>query len=425
MSGIKPDLQSCDPRYQLVNNNNYDLLICGGGLVGASLALMLKPLGLRVALIEAMAFSGNGHPSFDERTTALSNGSRRVFEAIGVWPLLQGNATPIKRIHISDQGRFGFARLSAQEQGLSALGHVVPNWQMGAALWQRLQHEQIEVIAPARVIAVTNAADARQVTIDMHGEQRSLRARLIVAADGAQSLVREAAGIASTQVDYGQTGIISNALTQRFHDHVAYERFTPTGPLAVLPLADARVGLIWTVANARAAEVMAWSDDAFLANFQQQFGFRLGRLLKVGTRHAYPLSLIRAAKHHAERLVVMGNAAQMLHPIAGQGLNLGLRDAASLAEVLADGLRSTSQLDAGAPELLQRYADWRQEDSKGIVSFTDTLVRVFSQPLGVVKFARNAGLLAFDLMPAAKNAMAQLSIGASTRIPRLARGAPL
>ncbi len=407
------------------DNSTYDLLICGGGLVGASLALMLKPLGLRVVLIEANAFSGSGHPSFDERTTALSNGSRRVFEAIGVWPLLQRNATPIKRIHISDQGRFGFARLSAEQQGLPALGHVVPNWQMGAALWQRLQQEHIEVIAPARVTALDNGAQTRQVTIEMQGQQRTLSGRLIVAADGAQSLVREAAGIASSQWDYGQTAIISNALTQRFHDHVAYERFTPQGPLAVLPLADARVGLIWTVANARAAEVMAWPDDEFLANFQTQFGFRLGRLLKVGERRAYPLALIRAAQHHADRLAVMGNAAQMLHPIAGQGLNLGLRDAASLAELLADGLRAVPTLDVGSAELLQRYATWRQEDSKGIVAFTDTLVRVFNQPLGLVKFVRDAGLLAFDLLPAAKDAMAQLSIGASTRIPRLARGAPL
>ncbi len=404
---------------------DYDLLICGGGLVGASLALMLKPLGLRVALIEATAFDGTTHPSFDERTTALSNGSRRVFEAIGVWSLLQRTATPIKRIHISDQGRFGFARLSAQEQGLAALGYVVPNWQMGAALWQRLAEEHIEVIAPARVAQLEAATEQRVIHIEQAGEQRSLRARLVIAADGAQSLLRSAAGIANTQWDYGQTAIISNALTQRFHEHVAYERFTLRGPLAVLPLADARVGLIWTVAHAQATEVMNWSDAEFLTRFQQEFGFRLGRFLKVGARHAYPLSLIRAEQHHAERLAVMGNAAQMLHPIAGQGLNLGLRDAASLAELLADGLRADAGFDIGAAELLQSYADWRHEDSKRIVAFTDSLVRLFNQPLGVVKLARNVGLLAFDLFPAAKDAMAQLSIGASGRIPRLARGAPL
>lgn len=407
----------------------YDLLICGGGLVGASLALMLKPLctsmGLKVALIEAVQFNGAGHPSFDERTTALSNGSRRVFEAIGVWPLLQHAVTPIKRIHISEQGRFGFARLSAQEQGLSALGHVVPNWQMGQALSQRLQEEQIEVIAPARVQQLTVATETRTVTIDDHGRIRDLSARLIVAADGAQSLLREAAGIGSSHQDYGQTAIISNALTQRFHEHVAYERFTPHGPLAVLPLSDARVGLIWTVATDQAEAVLGWSDEEFLTRFQTEFGFRLGRFLKVGARHAYPLSLIRAQQHCAPRLAVMGNAAQMLHPIAGQGLNLGLRDAASLAELLADAQRAGHDFDAGATELLDSYAAWRQEDSKRIVAFTDTLVRVFNQPLGLIKFARNAGLLAFDLMPMAKDAMAQLSMGASGRIPRLARGAPL
>lgn len=403
----------------------YDLLIGGGGLVGATLALMLKPLGLKVALIEATAFDGAAHPSFDERTTALANGSRRIFEAVGVWPLLQRAATPIRKIHISEQGRFGFARLSAEEQRLPALGFVVPNRQMGAALWRRLQEERIEVIAPARVIQLQTEVAVQRLTIETGGQQKQLSARLVIAADGAQSLLREAAGIAITQWDYGQTAIISNALTQRFHEHVAYERFTPRGPLAVLPLADARVGLIWTVAHDQAATVLAWTDAEFLDQFQQQFGFRLGRFLKVGARHAYPLSLIRAEQHHAQRLVVMGNAAQMLHPIAGQGLNLGLRDAASLAELLADGLRADSAFDIGSAELLQQYAAWRHEDSKRIVAFTDSLVRLFNQPLGIVKFARNAGLLAFDLLPVAKDAMAQLSMGASGRIPRLARGAPL
>jgi 2-octaprenyl-6-methoxyphenol hydroxylase len=403
----------------------YDVLICGGGLVGASLALMLKPLGLRVALIEAAPFSGAAHPSFDERTTALSNGSRRVFEALAAWPLMQRAATPIKRIHVSDQGRFGFARLAAQEQGLAALGHVVPNWQMGAALWQRLQDEQVEVIAPAMVRQLHTEVASRSVIIEAQGESRQLRARLVIAADGAQSVVRDAAGIASTQWDYGQTAIISNALTQRFHEHVAYERFTPHGPLAVLPLADARVGLIWTVASDQAAATLAWSDEEFLNRFQQHFGFRLGRLLKVGARHAYPLSLVRAAQHHAERVAILGNAAQMLHPIAGQGLNLGLRDAASLAELIADGLRADPAFDVGSAMLLQQYARWRQQDSKRIVAFTDGLVRMFNQPLGLVKVARDVGLLAFDLLPVAKDAMSQLSMGASGRIPRLARGAPL
>jgi len=408
----------------------YDILICGGGLVGASLALMLKPLGLRVALIEAVPFTNASHPSFDERTTALSNGSRRIFEALGVWPQAQSGATPIRNIHISDQGRFGFARLSAQEQGIDALGYVIPNWQLGAALWRRLQDEQIEVLAPAKVLRLGEADTARQVDIEMNGDKdgvtRTLQARLIIAADGAQSLVREQAGIANLRDDYGQTAIISNALTQRFHNHIAYERFTSQGPIAVLPLTDARVGLVWTVANERAAEVLGWSDEVFLQNFQEQFGFRLGRFIKVGARHAYPLALVRASAHHAARLAIMGNAAQTLHPIAGQGLNLGLRDAAALAEVLADAVRAQAgAIDVGDAALLQRYAAWREEDSRRIIAFTDQLVHLFTQPLGVVRLIRNLGLLAFDLLPPAKTAMSQLSVGAAGKVPRLARGAPL
>lgn len=403
----------------------YDVLICGGGLVGASLSLMLKPLGLKVALVEAVAFDGAAHPSFDERTTALSNGSRRVFEALDVWPLMHRAITPIKRIHISDQGRFGFARLSAEEQGLAALGHVVPNWQIGSALWRRLQQEQIEVLAPARVLELHQPSPYRSVVIEANGQQRKLQARLIVAADGAHSVVRQAAGITHTHWDYQQTAIICNALTQRFHDHVAYERFTPRGPIAVLPLTEARVGIVWNVSSSVAPEMLTLPDDEFLRRFQGEFGFRLGRFLKVGARHSYALALSRADAHTANRLVVIGAAAQSMHPIAGQGLNLGLRDAASLAEVLADAVRADSSIDPGLASLLARYSDWRQEDSKRIASFTDSLVRLFHQPLGVVKLARDVGLLAFDLMPSAKDALSQLSLGASSRIPRLARGAPL
>ncbi|HVY23561.1 MAG TPA: 2-octaprenyl-6-methoxyphenyl hydroxylase [Steroidobacteraceae bacterium] len=408
------------------SSSSYDLLICGGGLVGASLALMLKPLGLRIALIEAQPFSGNAHPSFDERTTALSNSTRRIFDAIGVWPLLQSNVTPIKRIHVSDQGRFGFARLSAEEQGIPAMGYVVPNWHMGKALWTRLQQEGINVIAPATVKSVDDNVTHRMIGIETPDGLHSLSARLVVAADGAHSVVREAVGIQHHHRDYGQVAVIANALTQKFHDHVAYERFTPKGPVAVLPLADARVGVILTVASERAADALAWSDAEFLSHLQREFGFRLGRFIKVGERHHYPLALIRADAHIAHRVAVIGNAAQMLHPIAGQGLNLGLRDAATLAEVLADAHRDeVSEFDPGNAPVLQRYSEWRQQDSKRIIAFTDGLVRVFNQPLGVIKFARDVGLLTFDLLPVAKDALSQLSVGASGRVPRLARGALL
>lgn len=402
-----------------------DVAIAGGGLVGASLALALAPLGLKVALVEAVAPGGCDHPSFDERTTALANGSARIFRSLGIWQHMEREATPIRRIHVSDQGRFGVARIDAAEQGLEALGYVLPNRVMGAALWQGLAAAPaIQVIAPARVLGSELAGDVRMLALEHSGANQELRARLVVAADGARSLVREQAGIAADHWSYAQTAITSTITTQRFHDYVAYERFTADGPIAVLPLSDGRCGIVWTRPPEDAARLLALPDEAFLGELQAAFGFRLGRLLRVGVRSAYELALSRSERHVAERLAIVGNAAQGLHPIAGQGFNLGLRDAASLAEVLADA-RADGAADAGDAGPLKAYADWRAEDRRRIVAFTDGLVRLFGSPLGLLRGLRSVGLLAFDAFPPAKSAMARLSVGAAGRIPRLARGVPL
>jgi 2-octaprenyl-6-methoxyphenol hydroxylase len=404
-----------------------DVVIVGGGLVGASLALALSQLNLRIALIEATMPSVGAHPSFDDRTTALSNGSKRIFQALEVWPLIEREATPIRRIHVSDQGRFGFARISAEEQGLDALGYVVTNRVMGAALWRRLGEAGITVLAPVRVSAMQldGGVQRLECATDV-GASFTVSARLVVAADGAKSVVREAAGVSAQSWDYSQIALIANVFTQRFHEHVAYERFTSAGPIALLPLTEGRTGLVWTLEPPRAHEVAQLSDAEFLAELQQAFGFRLGRFTKVGVRNLYPLTLTRSEDHVAERVAVIGNAAQALHPIAGQGFNLGLRDAASLAEVLAVAQRDhPREFDAGNGLWLQQYREWRSADRSNIVRFTDGLVRVFTQSFGPVKLLRDAGLLAFDLMPAAKDALSQLSLGAAGRIPRMARGAPL
>lgn len=405
-----------------------DVAISGGGLVGASLALALAQLPLRVALIEASVFGAPSPPSFDERTTALSNGSMRVFKALGVWPLIESEATPIRRIHVSDQGRFGFARLDASEQGIEALGHVVVNAVMGAGLWQRLQeHSNLQVIAPARVTSLAVEDGHQRLQCDLgEGRVQQVHARLAVAADGANSTLRQSAGIDASSWDYEQVALVTNVSSQRFHDHIAYERFTPDGPIALLPLSRGRLGLVWTFKPEFAQSMQTLDDAAFLAQLQDAFGFRLGRFTRVGQRHLYPLSLTRADQHIAPRLAMVGNAAQTLHPIAGQGFNLGLRDAACLAEVLADAqAQSPANFDAGAAHHLERYRDWRLADRGNIVRFTDGLVRLFSQPLGPVKLLRNAGMLAFDLLPPAKDALSQLSLGAAGRVPRLARGAAL
>jgi len=436
----------------------YDIAIVGGGMVGASLAVSLEGLGLRIALIEAVPNDSASQPSFDERTTALSNGSRRILETLDVWETVSGAATPIRKIHVSDQGRFGFARVDAAEQGLAAMGYVVPNRALGNALWARLSRsESLHIFCPAHVTRVHSTDRAVELNISAGRGEDTVRAdarrdegagrnesavgagspaaessagtdvieaRLVVAADGAQSAVRSAFGVAAEVRDYEQTAVITTVLPQRFHEYVAYERFTPTGPMALLPLADGRCTLVLTLKPDVANAALAWSDEEFIAEVQRRFGFRLGRFLKVGRRVPYPLSLTRSDRLSSGRCVIVGNAAQGLHPVAGMGFNLGLRDAASLAELVADRQR-VPQPDLGDGILQADYGAWRAADRGGIIAFTDGLIRVFSNPLGAVQRLRNLGLLAFDVLPPAKSALSRLSTGASGRIPKLARGVAL
>lgn len=404
---------------------SFDVAIVGGGMVGATLGVALAPLNLRVAIIEAIPHNAAAQPSFDERTTALSNGSRRILETMGVWPALSALATPIRKIHVSEQGRFGFARIDAAEQGLSAMGYVVANRDLGSALWPRLSKSAgIEVYCPAEVSQVTAHDESVTVEIAQQGIKSTIDAKLIVAADGAQSAVRGAFGVDAQVRDYAQTAIITTVLPQRFHDNVAYERFTPSGPMALLPLDGGRCTLVLTLTQEAAQSVMAWSDQEFLAEVQRRFGFRLGRLLKVGRRVPYPLSLTRAMRTSSGRCVIIGNAAQGLHPVAGMGFNLGLRDVASLAELIAERA-ALEDADPGSPGLLAEYDAWRASDRGAVIAFTDGLVRMFSNPLAAVRRLRNLGLLAFDLLPPAKAALSRLSTGGSGRVPKLARGVSL
>jgi 2-octaprenyl-6-methoxyphenol hydroxylase len=404
---------------------NFDVAIVGGGMVGASLAAAIAPLGLRTALIEAVPHHADAQPSFDERTTALSNGSRRILETVGVWEAVSSSATPIRKIHVSDQGRFGFARIDAKEQGLTAMGYVVSNRTLGAALWTRLENiAAMKVFCPAQVATIEADEDKVKLQVDAGDARVAIDAKLIVAADGVQSAVRAAFGVEAEVRDYEQTAVITTLLPQRFHDNVAYERFTPDGPLALLPLDGGRCTLVLTLNKKAALRAMDWSDAEFLAEVQRRFGFRLGRFLKVGRRVPYPLFLSRATRTSAGRCVIIGNAAQGLHPIAGMGFNLGLRDVASLAELIAERA-GQSDFDPGSKELLAEYDAWRAADRSGVIAFTDGLVRVFANPLHAVRRLRNLGLLAFDLLPPAKAALSRLSTGANGRVPKLARGVPL
>jgi 2-octaprenyl-6-methoxyphenol hydroxylase len=405
-----------------------DVAIIGGGMVGASLAVALAGTGVTTMLVEGTAPGTTGQTSFDERTTALGNASRRIFHALGVWDQIAPQAGAIRAIHISDAGRFGFARLNAQDQGVEAFGYVVPNSVIGAALWQKLQvAADVLLRVPARPADLQISSDAVSFTlIDAHGAPEHVSARLVVAADGANSVVRTTAKIAAEVQDYAQVAIVANVAADRANDGTAYERFTQSGPLAVLPLRDGSYGVIWTCEPVRAADVLSFDDATYLLELQKRFGWRAGKFLRASRRHSYPLKLTRAAETVAARTVLIGNAAQALHPVAGQGFNLGLRDAAMLAEIIAGEAdpahNPDTQRDVGAPELLLRFAQWRGGDRRGVVRFTDGLVKLFGDSRPGVGMLRNLGLLLFDLAPPAKSVLARVSSGFAGPTPRLARG---
>lgn len=404
----------------------FDLAIVGGGLVGASLAVALSASKLRIALVEAFAPDSASQPSFDERTTALGNASRRVFEAVGLWAAMEPDAAPITDIHVSDAGRFGFARLAAKDFGVPALGYVVPNRVLGRVLWEGLRHTgNVTLFMPMRVSAVEPGSDAVGLALESTatgsmGAQR-IDARLVVAADGANSLVREAAGLSAVVDDYHQVAVVAAIRTDQANDGTAYERFTAAGPMALLPLRGAAQHnwrtLVWAARPDDAKRLLALEAPAFLAEWQQAFGWRAGRAMELGRRVPYPLALSRSSEAVAHRIAMLGNASQLLHPVAGQGFNLGLRDAAELAEVLAAG-----PADPGSDEVLADFAARRKADRGGVVRFTDTLVRTFSNTNPAVALARDAGLLAFDLLPPAKRALSRVSLGFGARAPRLTRG---
>jgi len=397
-----------------------DVAIIGGGMVGASLAVALAGTRLRVVLIEAVPLDGASQPSFDDRTTALGNGSRRIFETLGVWRHLQAHAGPVREIRVSEAGHFGGARLCAAEQGLEALGYVVSNRHVGAALWQELaRRPQILVRNPARVLEARLERDGARLTVRGAAETEELTARVMVAADGAHSLVRGAAGIAAMVEDYRQMAVVVHIATDRPASAVAYERFTPAGALAVLPLADGRYTVVWILSPERAAQVLALDGAAFMAELQRSFGWRVGRIQGAGARSSYPLSLSRTEGMAGLRAVLVGNAAQALHPVAGQGFNLGLRDAALLAEMFAQAP------DPGAPALLEEFERRRAADRRGMIGFTDGLVKLFASERPGIPLLRNIGLALFDLAPGAKDALARLSWGFGGDTPRLMRGLPV
>jgi len=399
----------------------YDVLIVGGGMVGASLAIALSGHGLRIGLVEAFAPGDPGQPGYDDRAIALAYGSRRIFQAMQVWSDLEGDAEPIDAIHVSDRGHFGFTHLSAQEEQVPALGYVVTARRLGHTLLGRLREcADVELIAPAQVLAVDSATHSAGVRVRRGAEEVELRARLLVAADGGKSFIREQLQIPTQCWAYGQSAVVANITPVRPHRNVAYERFTDSGPVALLPMSEGRCAVVWTVRDEDLDGVMALDDAAFLKAFQHRFGYRLGRFVKAGKRSSYPLALLRARESVRQRIAIIGNAAHTLHPIAGQGFNLGIRDVAALVDVVLDARHA--EADIGGADVLQRYAAWREAEQRNVALATDGLARLFSNPLGIVRLGRNLGLLAVDLLPGARHGLARGAMGLLGRLPRLGRG---
>lgn len=405
--------------------SRFDLVIAGGGMVGLCLARALARSPLRVALVDATAHHGGGKADYDDRSTALSPSSRRILTAMDCWEAVEREAASIRRIHVSDQGGFGMTTMTAEEEGLDALGHVVPNRILLGALSACTDRQpNLTVYRPMRVAGVRDGAgDCVRLSLTGAGGDATLVARVLVVADGSRSALREQLGIRARETAYGQTGIIANVTPSLAPEGRAFERFTRAGPLAMLPLPGGHCSLVWTVRDDDAERLLGLSDDAFLVELQSAFGFRLGRFLRVGRRSAWPLNLIRSVERRRGRAIVVGNAARTLHPVAGQGFNLALRDVAELAERVHEAALAGE--DPGTGAVLNRYLEARVSDDRRVVTFTDGLVRLFSNRLPGVRLARNLGLVALELLPGGRRWLMRQAMGRAGRPSRLARGLPL
>lgn len=402
----------------------YDCIIVGGGPVGASLACALRASSLRLALIEAAPLSGGQSPGFDDRGLALSPATQRILSGIELWSALAGQATPIVEIHVSERGRFGATRLRAREFGMPALAHVVLARDLGVALGHALEEaSRCEVYRPARVVEVHMGEREVEIVVSEGERSHRLRGALLIVADGAESPTRSLLGLSARVHDYGQTAIVATVKPSRPHLNVAYERFTPLGPVALLPQAQGRCGLVYVVPSVEADAAMAADDAEFLSQVQARFGDRLGIFQAVGRRSRYPLQLRVSERIAGERFVVLGNAAHTIHPNGAQGFNLGLREAAVLAELLHEAARRDA--DVGARGLTDEYARRCQADLTRTVRFSDSLARLYYNDNPVLAAVRQFAMLTIDLLPPLKHALVRTGCGLRGPAARLVQGLPL
>ena len=402
------------------DKRNFDIAIIGGGMVGASLALLLAQQNpaWEIVLLEVRPFAeadeAHYQPSFDARSTAIAQGSVEVLRELGVWEKLAEHATRIQQVHVSDAGHFMGGLIDANTYDLDAVGYVIPNAWIGRVLLAQLQAQKnIQCCAPVRVEKLIPQQLGAKLIIHSNDDIFELNCKLAIVADGSDSLFRSALGIDKTIKEYDQTAVIANVAYSESHKGIAFERFTAQGPLALLPLGESAAAnesaLVLTLSNDIADEIIALSDADFLQHLQQRFGYRLGKFLRVSKRYSYPLKLVTANEQIRSHIVLVGNAAHFLHPVAGQGFNLSLRDCVCLAKALSQGEAMGKSL--GELSVLQDYLHRQQLDQTLTIEFSDKLVRIFSSASLPLIMLRHLGFIGLDLMPAIKNQFAAQTMG--------------
>ncbi|NOR71193.1 MAG: 2-octaprenyl-6-methoxyphenyl hydroxylase [Methylomarinum sp.] len=397
--------------------HDYDVLIVGGGLAGNCLALALKDSGLHIALIEASTREQLHDSPAGDRALALSAGTIKLLQAINAWKGIESKATAIKDIHISDQGHFGKSRLSAKKQGVDALGYVISARDIEDHVAELVEQTEITQICPARVVGLMSGSEPVNVSLKQNEQSINLTAKLVIGADGGQSSVRRLLDISQQQTDYGQTALVTTVKSSLPHNNVAFERFTASGPLAMLPINNEECSVVWTRTHEQADDLMSSSEENFIEQLQDCFGYSLGQLTLTAPRRAFPLSLIRADRMTSGRSVIIGNAVHQLHPVAGQGFNLGMRDVVQLAEMLIE--QHLKNADVGDAQFLKHYAETRQKDHDQTIGFTSNLVKIFSSDWLPMAAARSISLAVMDHLPFAKSALAKHAMGLAGRLPRV------
>ena len=393
---------------------DYDVIIVGSGMVGGCLGLALSQTTLRVGVVEARSAVEKQTDDAGKRAIALSWGSRCILKQLNLWQEISNCAKPIRHIHVSDKGAFGKTRLSAKKQQVDALGYVVDAVQIETIVSTNLLASSVDIICPATLVDYAVEGEKVAVTVNLEGKEQVLSCRLLVGADGGLSRVRQFGEFGLKEYSYEQEAITSLIQVESDQHDIAYERFTSEGPIAMLPHVDGLYSLVWTMPSTLAEQVTQLTEEAFLQRLQSRFGQWLGELSLVDAYQVFPLSLLRVSKTISDRVVLIGNAAHQLHPVAGQGFNLGLRDAV----ILADTLMSTDE-DVGAEEVLEAYENQRKTDQALVTGFTDSVIKLFSTNNAVLSLLRNSGLMMLDKVPVLKNQFARQTMGLGARFARL------